>query len=54
MIDRVSLDLLYLQIIEEIDLGWIVAEPETRDILAAYDGKKQKREVSSPTFLINY
>lgn len=46
MIDRVSLDLLYLQVIEEIDLGWIVAEPETKDILAAYEGKKQKREVS--------
>ncbi|KAL0850970.1 hypothetical protein ABMA28_006867 [Loxostege sticticalis] len=44
MIDRVSLDLLYLQVIEEIDLGWIVADSQTKDILSAYEAKKQKRE----------
>ncbi|XP_037969113.2 sorting nexin-17 [Plutella xylostella] len=44
MIDRVSLDLLYLQVIEEIDLGWIIAEPDTREILAGYEANKQKRE----------
>ncbi|XP_041975241.1 sorting nexin-17 [Aricia agestis] len=44
MIDRVSIDLLYLQIIEELDLGWIVADTETKEILAGYESKKQKRE----------
>ncbi|CAH0766323.1 unnamed protein product [Diatraea saccharalis] len=44
MIDRVSLDLLYLQIIEEIDLGWITADTQTKNILSAYEAKKQKRE----------
>lgn len=46
MADRVSLDLLYLQVIEDIDLGWIAADPETKDILSSYEAKKQKREVS--------
>lgn len=46
MIDRVSLDLLYLQIIAEIDLGWIQLDSETQDILSGYEAKKQKREVS--------
>lgn len=45
MIDRVSLDMLYLQVIEELDLGWVTADSQTRDILSAYEGKKQKREV---------
>lgn len=44
MIDRVSLDLLYLQIIAEIDLGWINVEPEMQDILTGYVNQKQKRE----------
>ncbi|XP_063823385.1 sorting nexin-17 [Ostrinia nubilalis] len=44
MIDRVSLDLLYLQVIEELDLGWIVADSQTKDILSSYEAKKQKRE----------
>ncbi|KAM3967724.1 sorting nexin 17 [Aphomia sociella] len=44
MIDRVSLDLLYLQIIEDLDLGWITAESQTKDILSSYESKKQKRE----------
>ncbi|XP_049874775.1 sorting nexin-17 [Pectinophora gossypiella] len=44
MIDRVSLDLLYLQIIEDLDLGWMTAEPDTKDILSSYESKKQKRE----------
>lgn len=46
MIDRVSLDLLYLQIIEELALGWLTADSDTRDILSQYEAKKQKREVS--------
>lgn len=46
MLDRVSLDLLYLQIIEELDLGWMSADSQTRDILSTFEGKKQKREVS--------
>lgn len=45
MIDRVSLDMLYLQIIEELDLGWLIADQQTKDILSAYEKKKQKREV---------
>lgn len=45
MIDRVSLDLLYLQLIEEIDLGWIIADQQTKEILSSCEGKKQKREV---------
>ncbi|KAI8438760.1 hypothetical protein MSG28_011160 [Choristoneura fumiferana] len=45
MIDRVSLDLLYLQTIEELDLGWVTAEPHIKDILKSYEEKKQKREV---------
>ncbi|RVE51083.1 hypothetical protein evm_004226 [Chilo suppressalis] len=44
MIDRVSLDLLYLQVIEELDLGWITADAQTKSILSAYESKKQKRE----------
>ncbi|CAH2989226.1 unnamed protein product [Chilo suppressalis] len=44
MIDRVSLDLLYLQVIEELDLGWITADAQTKSILSAYELKKQKRE----------
>ncbi|XP_022835426.1 sorting nexin-17 [Spodoptera litura] len=44
MIDRVSLDLLYLQTIEDLDLGWITADPQTRDMLSSYKSKKQKRE----------
>ncbi|KAJ2948115.1 hypothetical protein O0L34_g9913 [Tuta absoluta] len=44
MIDRVSLDLLYLQIIEDLDLGWMTADSQTRDILSSYEAKKQKRE----------
>ncbi|XP_037298503.1 LOW QUALITY PROTEIN: sorting nexin-17-like [Manduca sexta] len=44
MIDKVSLDLLYLQTIEELDLGWITADAQTKDILASYASKKQKRE----------
>ncbi|XP_075974959.1 sorting nexin 17 [Anticarsia gemmatalis] len=44
MIDRVSLDLLYLQIIEDLDLGWITADPQTKEILATHESKKQKRE----------
>lgn len=54
MIDRVSLDLLYLQVIEEIDLGWIVADSQTKDILSAYEAKKQKREVSNCLYLTKY
>lgn len=46
MIDRVSLDLLYLQTIEEMDLGWVTADSGTKDILSAYEAKKEKREVS--------
>lgn len=45
MIDNVSLDLLYLQTNEELDLGWIIADAQTRDILRKYEAKKQKREV---------
>lgn len=44
MIDNVSLDLLYLQTNEELDLGWIIADAQTRDILRKYEAKKQKRE----------
>ncbi|XP_053615830.1 sorting nexin-17 [Plodia interpunctella] len=44
MTDRVSLDLLYLQIIEDLDLGWITADSQTKDILSGYESKKQKRE----------
>ncbi|XP_013197159.2 sorting nexin-17 isoform X2 [Amyelois transitella] len=44
MIDRVSLDLLYLQIIEDLDLGWITADLQTKEILSSYEAKKQKRE----------
>ncbi|XP_061709179.1 sorting nexin-17 [Cydia pomonella] len=44
MIDRVSLDLLYLQTIEELDLGWLTAESHIKDILKSYEEKKQKRE----------
>ncbi|OWR50289.1 putative sorting nexin [Danaus plexippus plexippus] len=44
MIDRVSLDLLYLQLIEELDLGWMVADQGTREILSDHEAKKQKRE----------
>ncbi|CAF4795695.1 unnamed protein product [Pieris macdunnoughi] len=42
--DRVSIDLLYLQIIEDIDLGWITADSETKVILSSHESKKQKRE----------
>lgn len=45
MIDSVSLDLLYLQIIEDLDLGWITADPQTKEILSSYKARKQKREV---------
>lgn len=44
MIDRMSLDLLYLQTIEDLDLGWITADPQTKEILASYEAKKQKKE----------
>lgn len=44
MIDRMSLDLLYLQIIEDLELGWMSADLQTKDILASYEIKKQKRE----------
>ncbi|XP_047545311.1 sorting nexin-17 [Vanessa atalanta] len=44
MIDRVSLDLLYLQLIEEVDLGWIIADQQTKEILSSYEAQKQKRE----------
>lgn len=44
MIDGVSLDLLYLQIIEELALGWLTADSETKEILSTYQAKKQKRE----------
>lgn len=54
MIDRVSLDLLYLQVIEEIDLGWIIAEPDTREILAGYEANKQKREVCGLYYNIRF
>ncbi|XP_047507301.1 sorting nexin-17 isoform X2 [Pieris napi] len=42
--DRVSIDLLYLQIIEDIDLGWITADSETKVMLSSLESKKQKRE----------
>ncbi|XP_045528107.1 sorting nexin-17 [Pieris brassicae] len=42
--DRVSIDLLYLQIIEDIDLGWITADSETKLMLSSHESKKQKRE----------
>ncbi|VVC93327.1 unnamed protein product [Leptidea sinapis] len=42
--DRVAIDLLYLQIIEDIELRWIIVDSETRIILSAYEAKKQKRE----------
>lgn len=45
MIDRVSLDLLYLQLIEEVDLGWIITDQQSKEILSSYEAKKQKREV---------
>lgn len=45
MVDRVSLDLLYLQTIEDLDLGWLTADPETKEMLSAYAEKKQKKEV---------
>lgn len=45
MIDRVSLDLLYLQLIEELDLGWIIADQQTKEILSSFEAQKQKREV---------
>lgn len=45
MIDRVSLDLLYLQLIEEVDLGWIMTDQQSKEILSSYEAKKQKREV---------
>ncbi|KAL4716858.1 hypothetical protein ACJJTC_012669 [Scirpophaga incertulas] len=44
MIDKVSLDLLYLQIIEELDIGWVTAENHTKNILSSYETNKQKRE----------
>ncbi|XP_038207617.1 sorting nexin-17 [Zerene cesonia] len=44
MQDRVSIDLLYLQIIEDIDLGWITADSDSRDLLSSHEAKKQKRE----------
>ncbi|XP_034835128.1 sorting nexin-17 [Maniola hyperantus] len=44
MIDRVSLDLLYLQLIEELDLSWMTADAEIKQILSSYEAKKQKRE----------
>lgn len=52
MIDRVSLDLLYLQTIEELDLGWVTAEPHIKDILKSYEEKKQKREVPFYVFFL--
>lgn len=45
MIDRVSLDLLYLQVIEDLDLGWITADQQTKQILSSYESNKEKREV---------
>lgn len=55
MIDRMSLDLLYLQTIEDLDLGWITADPQTKEILASYEAKKQKKEVGeNPIIIPNY
>jgi sorting nexin-17 len=53
MIDRVSLDLLYLQVIEELDLGWLTADSQTRNIMSSYAAKKQKREVKY-IYLFNF
>ncbi|XP_047030658.1 sorting nexin-17 [Helicoverpa zea] len=44
MMDRVSLDLLYLQTIEDLDLGWLTADPQTKELLSAHESKKQKKE----------
>lgn len=46
MADRVSLDLLYLQLIEELDLSWMTADSEIKLLLSSYEAKKQKKEVS--------
>ncbi|XP_068626232.1 sorting nexin-17 [Battus philenor] len=43
MSDRVSLDLLYLQTIEDIDLGWICVNAQTRDILNGHEARKEKK-----------
>lgn len=51
MIDRVSIDLLYLQVIEELDLGWVTIDQEAKDILSSYEAQKQKREVRFLMFL---
>lgn len=52
MIDRVALDLLYLQTIEDLDLGWITADPHTKELLSSFEAKLQKREVSLFYFMI--
>lgn len=44
MSDRVSLDLLYLQIIADVDLGWIPVNSSTREKLVRFEENKQKRE----------
>ncbi|XP_013176517.1 PREDICTED: sorting nexin-17 [Papilio xuthus] len=44
MSDRVSLDLLYLQTIQDIDLGWIVVNSQMRDILNSHESRKEKKE----------
>lgn len=40
-----SLDLLFLQTIEDLDLGWLTADPETKEMLSKLASKKQKKEV---------
>lgn len=51
MSDRVSLDLLYLQTIQDIDLGWITVNSQTRDILNSHESRKEKKEVSLIFFI---
>ncbi|CAG4977964.1 unnamed protein product [Parnassius apollo] len=49
MCDRVALDLLYLQTIEDIDLGWIYINSQTKDLLNTHESRKEKKEVGKHT-----
>ncbi|CAH2050660.1 unnamed protein product, partial [Iphiclides podalirius] len=44
MTDRVSLDLLYLQTIQDIDLGWISVNSDIMDLLKSHEMRKEKKE----------
>lgn len=52
MTDRVSLDLLYLETIQDIDLGWISVNSDTKDVLKSHEMRKEKKEVSLISFLL--